>query len=262
MICDLTEHSKAQPNHHDPVGPPLDYMVECRVFDCIQSDLYHLCHFYALGMTGDPRTMGTSHTQPGQGPVEVSQSTGCPYVILVHSADSVTTMSMLQELHTTICLRCLQVDLWDKSVKKTFCPFCTYTGANDLSYLNHIIIVHYNTSYGCGKCLKQTFVLSSALHNHKKVCLGCNKKSTAGSNSKPSSSGGGNSSQGSGSTRATPKKKDSKAPATNSQGSSAPMASQTTPFHSRCNKSHRSKPHKDSKSKKDSSGTRRRRRGM
>ena len=83
-----------------------------------------------------------------------AQSIGHPYVILVHSTDSVTTVSMLWELHMAACLRCLQVDLWDKSVKMSFCPFCMYVGMNDLSYLNHIIIVHYNASYGCGKCLK------------------------------------------------------------------------------------------------------------
>ena len=127
------------------------------------------------------------------------------------------------------CLRHLQVDLCDKSIKMSFCPFCMYMGANDLFYLNHIIIAHYNASYGCGKCLKQAFMSSSALHNHKKVCLRSDKKSTAGSNSKPSSGGGGESIQGSGSTRATPKKKDSKAPTTNPQGSSTLTASQMTP---------------------------------
>ena len=175
-------------------------------------------------------------------------------MILVLSANSVTTMSMLWELHMATCLRQLQVDLWDKSVKMSFCPFCAYVDMNDLSYLNHIIIVHYNASYGCGKCLKQAFMSSSALHNPKKVCLRFAKKSAAGSNSKPSSSGGGDGSQGSSSTRATPKKKDSKAPAANSQGSSAPTASQMTPCHSGHNKSHCSKFHKDLKSKKDSWG--------
>ena len=132
-------------------------------------------------------------------------------------------------------------------------------GGNDLSYLNHIIIAHYNTSYGCRKCLKQAFMSSSVLHNHKKVCLRFTKKPTAGSDSKPSSSGGGNGSQGGGPTRATPKKKDSKAPTADSQGSSTPAASQMTPHHSRCNKSHRSRPHKDSKSKKDSLGSKKKR---
>ena len=119
-------------------------------------------------------------------------------------------------------------------------------GGNDLSYLNHIIIVHYNASYGCGKCLKQAFVSSSTLHNHKKVCIWfIAKKSTAGSDGKPSSSRGGNGSHG-GSTKATPKK-DSKAPATDSQGSSTLPASQTSPRHSGQEMSCHHKSHKDSK---------------
>ena len=54
MICDLPEHGKMQPNHPDPMGLPLDYMGECQVFNGIRSDIYDLCRFYALGMTGDP----------------------------------------------------------------------------------------------------------------------------------------------------------------------------------------------------------------
>ena len=49
-------------------------------------------------------------------------------MILVHSVNSVITMSLLWELHMAACLRYLQVDLWDKSVKLSFCPFCTYAG--------------------------------------------------------------------------------------------------------------------------------------
>ena len=121
---------------------------------------------------------------------------------------------------------------------------------NGLSYLNHIIIAYYNARYGCGKCLKQAFMLSFALHNHKNVCLKFTKK--------PGSGGGGDGSQGGSSTRATPKKKDSKAPTTESQGSSTPTALQMTPHHSRCDKSHHSKLHRDSRSKKDSSGNKKR----
>ena len=53
MICDLPKHGKMQPNHPDPMGPPLDYMGECQVFDGIRSNIYDLCRFYTLGMTGD-----------------------------------------------------------------------------------------------------------------------------------------------------------------------------------------------------------------
>ena len=194
MICDLPEHSKTQPNHPDPVGPPLGYMVKCKVFDCTRSDLYDLCHSYALGMTDNPPDI-----PPPWEPVTCSQVKdllksarliGHPYMILVHSTDSMTTVSMLWELHTTTCLRFLQVDLHGKSIKMSFCPFCAYTGTYNLSYLNHIIIAHYNASYGCGKCLKQAFVSSSTLHNHKKVCLRFDKKPMIGSDSKPSSGSG------------------------------------------------------------------------
>ena len=54
--------------------------------------------------------------------------------------------------------------------------------------------------------------------------------------------------------RATPKKKDSKAPAADSKGSSTPTVLQITPHCCGHDKSHRSKPHQDLKSKKDSLG--------
>ena len=135
-------------------------------------------------------------------------------------------------------------------MKLSFCPFCAYAGGNDLLYLNHIIIAYYNTSYGCRKCLKQVFVSSSILHNHKKVCIGfIPKKSTGGSGGKPSSDGGGKGNHG-GSTKTTPKK-DGKDPTADSQGSSTLPALQTSPHHSGQETSCHHKSHKDSK---DSSG--------
>ena len=155
-----------------------------------------------------------------------------------------TAISLLRELHTTTCLWGLQVDLWDKSVKLSFCLFCTYAGGNGLSYPNHIIIVHYNASYGCGQCLKQVFVSSSALHTHKKVCLGYPSKKASGIPDGNPKSGGGNSRHGA-SSKATPKKDGKGGTATSSQGSSAPSASQTSPHHSRQGTSHHHKPKKD-----------------
>ena len=145
------------------------------------------------------------------------------YLILAHSMDSVTAVSLLRELHTTACLRQLQVDLWDKSVKLSFFPFCAYAGGNDHSYLNHIIIMHYNVSYRCGQCLKQEFICSSVMHTHKKVCLGFTSAKAARAPGGKPSSGRGDSGHGD-SSKATPKK-DSKATAANSQGSSNPLAS-------------------------------------
>ena len=147
-------------------------------------------------------------------------------------------------------------------MKLSFCPFCAYVGGggeNNLWYLNHIIIAHYNASYGCGKCLKQAFVSSLALHNHKKVCLGLTSRKSAGVSDGKPSSGGGNSSCG-GSSKATPKK-NGKAPTTDSQGSSTPPASQPSPCcsgweTSRCHKSHKKDSSEKKKKMKDASPAR------
>ena len=132
VICHLPEHRKAQPNHPDLVGPPLDYMGECQVFDGIQSDIYNLCRFYILGMTGDPPEFPAPREPATHGQIrdllKSAHAIIWPYLILAHSAHSVTAVSMLRELHTTTCLQRLQVDLRDKSVKLSFCPFCTYVG--------------------------------------------------------------------------------------------------------------------------------------
>ena len=121
-------------------------------------------------------------------------------------------------------------------------PLLHLCRGNDLSYLNHIIIVHYNASYGCGKCLKQAFISSLALHTHKKVCLRLASRKAAGVPDGKPSSGRGDSSCG-GSSKATPKK-DGKVAATNSQGLSTPLASQPSPHHSGRGTSHHHKSHK------------------
>ena len=108
MICDLPEHGKAQPNHPDLVGLPLNYMRERQVFDGIQSDIYDLCQFYILGMIGDPPEFPMPREPATHGQIrdllKSAHAIGQPYLILVHSADSVTAVSMLRELHTTTCL--------------------------------------------------------------------------------------------------------------------------------------------------------------
>ena len=169
-------------------------------------------------MTGDPPKFPTPRKPATHGQIrdllKSAHAISWPYLILVHSTDLVMAEPLLRELHTAACLRWLQVDLWDKSMKISFCPFCAYAGGNDLSYLNHIIIVHYNASYRCERCLKQTFISSSALHNHKKVCLGfASTKAARVPDDKPSS-GGGDSGCG-GSFKTTPKK-DGKVAAANS----------------------------------------------
>ena len=75
-------------------------------------------------------------------------------------------------------------DVDSKPVKKlSFCPFCLYHGSNDISYMNHIIGAHYNAAYGCGKCLKEVFLLGQQLETHIKVCTGFPKDNTPSSSS-------------------------------------------------------------------------------
>ena len=180
-----------------------------------------------------PRAVGTSHVWPGQGPVEVSLINRPP----LHDPD---TQHQFCDRHVPAA-GTAHGHLFEAPTggplgqvcKIVILPLLCLCGGNDFLYLNHIIIVHYNASYGCRKCLKQAFVSSSALQNHKKVYLRFTKKPVAGSDSKPSNDSGGDGSP----TRATSKKKDSRAPTADSQGSSSPMALQMTPHHSRCNKS-------------------------
>ena len=73
-------------------------------------------------------------------------------------------------------------DVDSKPVKKlSFCPFCLYHGSNDIRYINHIIGTHYNAAYGCGKCLKEVFLLGQQLKTHIKVCVGFPKDDTTSS---------------------------------------------------------------------------------
>ena len=109
--------------------------------------------------------------------------------------------------------------------------------------VHHIIIAHYNASYGCGQCLKQAFISSSALHTHKKVYLGFPSKKAGGVPDGKPKSGRDHSGYG-GSSKATPKK-DGKGATVNSQGSSVPSASQTSPCHSKRGTSHHHKSKKD-----------------
>ena len=61
----------------------------------------------------------------------------------------------------------------DKSKRKlSLCPFCQYSGSNDQSYLNHIVCMHYNSSYGCGKCVNEVFPSGQWLKVHMKHCKG------------------------------------------------------------------------------------------
>ena len=86
-------------------------------------------------------------------------------------------------------------------------------------------------------------LLFSAAHPQKGV-LGFPSKKTSGVLDSKPKSGGGNGRQGA-SSKATPKKVGKEGTAANSQGSSTPSASQTSPHHSGWGTSHQCKSKKD-----------------
>ena len=107
----LPEHGKVQPNHPDLVGLPLDYMCECQVFNSIHSDIYDLCQFYTLGMMGDLASWEPATRGQIRDLLKLACTIGRSYLILAHSVDLVTAVSLLGEFHTATCLWWLQVNL-------------------------------------------------------------------------------------------------------------------------------------------------------
>ena len=107
MICDLPKHGKMQPNHPTPWGYPWTTWESARSLTA-SSLTYDLCQFYALGMTGDLPEFPTPWELATHGQVRDLLKSACsigqPYLILVHSTNSVTAISMLRELHTAMCL--------------------------------------------------------------------------------------------------------------------------------------------------------------
>ena len=52
------------------------------------------------------------------------------------------------------------------------CPICAYAVKNDYSFLNHIIIRHYWSSFCCGKCLEFVASLGQQMKKHFPTCKG------------------------------------------------------------------------------------------
>ena len=102
-----------------------------------------------------------------------------------------TPLGLLQELHTrSVLVRipiCLPGGTKDgHRPHMSCCPFCSYTIQNDLAYLNHIICVHYDASFGCGACLSAITSSGQQMKNHIKECSGLAPPPTASQESVPS----------------------------------------------------------------------------
>ena len=162
-------------------------MTSHGVFKPKKTREYDLCHFYQVGLSGDLPEFPLPHAPATYKQEQVSsfllkaRAFGWPNLIIAHSQDTATTVCLLQELHIKDSLRCLpkktKVEEGSKYTRKlSFCPFCQYSGSNDQSYMKHIICGHYNTKYGCGKCLNKVFITGQLLRKHMKTCKGLPKE--------------------------------------------------------------------------------------
>ena len=142
--------------------------------------------------------------------------------------------------------------------KLLFCPFFQYSGSNNPSYLNHIICMHYNASYGCRKCLKEVFPTGQWLTLHIKCCKGL--KTEAAEDKPATSHAKGTSSS---SSRSKKKKHQTKSQQSDSQQDSQtllPTSSQVSLHMSPCCSGHDKKktvattPKKSQSSSKDLGG--------
>ena len=184
MTCDHADPWKGA-KFPDHLGPPLEYMKHCGVFDPKKTNEYNLCQFYQVGLSRDLLDFPTPHEPATHEWVSkfllMTRSLGQPNLIVAHPRDSVMAICLLQELHVKDSLQHLlmepKADAAGKAIKKlSFCPFCIYSCSNDPSYMNHIICGHYNANYGCEKCLKEVFTTGKLLKNHMKVCEGLPKE--------------------------------------------------------------------------------------
>ena len=110
---------------------------------------------------------------------------------MVFQGGTVTPLGLLQELHTRSMLVCIPIYLTGEAKDghgacMSCCPFCMYTVQNDLAYLNHIVCVHYDTSFGCGACFSAITSSGQQMKNHIKECSGLAPPPTASQESVPS----------------------------------------------------------------------------
>ena len=194
MVNDYTD-GKRKPKNPDPLGPPVSYMEEHRVFQPLASttNTLGLCHFYrADPNVSTPKTPKLPATVEHVKKLLLLASTQRQlYIIMVFQGGTVTPLGLLQELHTQSALLRIPIYLPGETKdghrpRVSCCPFCTYTIQNDLAYLNHIVCAHYDANFACGTCLSAVTSSAQQMKNHIKECSRLAPPPTALQESAPS----------------------------------------------------------------------------
>ena len=143
------------------MGPPLTYMEECGVFKPLETidNPIGLCRFYRMSskksnvLTG-PKSADCAHKIHDM--IKLAKGVRQLLTVIVFKGETVTPLGLLQELH--LCLTLSHVAIHTLEEVKvgpknhmSCCPICTYVVKNDYSFLNHIIIGYYWSSFSCRK---------------------------------------------------------------------------------------------------------------
>ena len=168
MVNDYADSGKRRPKNPDPLGPPISYMKECRVFQPLPSMMkpMGLCCFYptdpvSVSMLAPPKSLAMAEHLKGL--LLLTKMQCWPYIIIVFQGGPITPLGLLQELHMWNALDHIPIFQSDETKDGhrphvSCCPFCTYTIQNDPTYLNHIVGMHYHANFTCGTCLNAVTV--------------------------------------------------------------------------------------------------------
>ena len=192
-VNDYTD-GKKRPKNPDPLGPPVSYMEDHGVFQPLTSptNTFGLCCFYCV----DPNAplpsgpVSPATVEHVKRLVLLASTMPRQYVLMVFRGGTVTALGLLQELHTRNAL--VQIHIYQSgdtkdghSARMSCCPFCAYTVQNDPAYLNHIVCVHYDASFGCGSCLSAVTSSVQKMKEHIKECPGLTPLLTPSQESAP-----------------------------------------------------------------------------
>ena len=169
-------------------------MEECGVFQPLAAttNTFGLCRFYRVDpntpMPTGPESLATAEHVKRL--LLLASTKPQRYVIIVFRGWTVTPLGLLQELHMQSALVRIPIYLTGEAkdghgAHMSCCPFCTYTVQNDLAYLNHIVCVHYDASFGCGSCLSAITSSGQQMKVHIKECSGLAPLPTASQESAP-----------------------------------------------------------------------------
>ena len=185
------ETMKCCKKHKDPLGAPLEYMKVHKVFEPLASSACGLCHFYDVGLKATKGLAPISCPMPKalMMPSQLKallckgRRQGCPLLIMAIAREVVMPYGLLSELHTLgalqrFLMKCKDDPADQPRMKMSFCPFCSYHCHNDSTFLNHIVLFHYDVGYSCGKCVEEVFITSQSFKVHFKECDGLSRDST------------------------------------------------------------------------------------